>query len=481
MSLESVFRIKEHGSTVGREVVGGATTFMALSYIIFVQPAVLSLSGTGGMDPSAVMLATCLCSALACVVMGLWANLPVALAPAMGHNFFFAFTVCGLVSTGGFGLTWQEALGANFISGVLFLLLSIVGMRAAIMNAIPDGIKYAIAAGIGLLIAFVGFKWAGIIVGQPATYLGLGNIINPVTLLSLFGLLVMGILLAVHFRGAIVVGMAATALAGWLAMRWWGQNWGYELVSMPRELGFPHISATAGKFIGGLGSLFSDNHPLTQVILVIFTFLLLDVFDTIGTLVAVGERAGLMKNGQLPRARQAMMADAVGTISGAAMGTSTITSYIESSAGIAVGARTGLAAIVTAGFLLISIVAYPLVGVLGSTVQLEAGQLGSHLVCQAENFNVIQCYPVVAPVLIVIGCYMLPVIRQIKWDDFSEALPAFLTIAVMQFSMSITDGIAWGFISYAVLKLLTGKARQCPLLVYSCAVMFVLYYWWGKG
>lgn len=477
MSLERFFQIKENGSTIGREIVGGATTFVALSYIIFVQPAVLSGCG---MDSSAVMFATCVCSAFACLIMGLWANLPIALAPAMGHNFFFAFTVCGAAAIGGMGFSWQEALAANLIGGMIFLLISLLGLRAAIMNAIPESLKYAIAAGIGLLIAFVGLQWSGIIVSQSATYVELGHLKNPVTLLSLFGILVIGVLLSLHIRGAILVGMITTALGGYLATRWWGQNWGYALVSTAMDTGFPHVSATAGKAFGGLASLFT-NHSISVILLVIFTFLLLDVFDTIGTLVGVTERAGLMKNGQLPRARQALMADALGTISGAAMGTSTITSYIESSAGVAAGARTGLASVVTAVLLLLSIFAYPLVGVLGTVVTLPAAQLGSEMVNQVDIFNRINCYPVIAPVLIIIGCYMLPTVRSIQWDDFSEAIPAFLTIVIMQFAMSITDGIAWGFVSFALLKLFTGKACQCPAMVYICSVLFVLYYAFGKG
>jgi len=475
-SLDKFFQIRPRGSTIAREILGGTSTFMALSYIIFVQPAVLSQCQTGPMDRSAVMFATCLCSALACLVMGLWANLPIALAPAMGHNFFFAFTVCGTVGTGVFALTWPEALAANFIAGILFLLVSVFGLRAAIMDALPDCLKYAIAAGIGLFIAFIGLEWAGIVVGKPATYIGLGSFKNPVTLLSLFGLLITGIMLVLRFRGAILLGMVLTALAGFLATRLWGQNWGFALVSEAHLQKFPDVSATAGKFWHGLGNLFSDSHSLPQVLLVIFTFLILDVFDTIGTLVGVSERAGLMHNGKLPRARRAMIADAVGTISGAVMGTSTITSYVESSAGISAGARTGLATVVTAGLFLLSIFAYPLVGILGTEVQLTSAQLGSKLIVQPEFFNTVKCYPVVAPVLIVVGCYMLPVISRIKWDDFSEALPAFLTIVVMQFSMSITDGIAWGFISFAALKLCSGRYRQCPPMVYLCSVLFVLYY-----
>ncbi len=466
MALNRFFKIEQRGSTIGTEILGGASTFMALSYIIIVQPTVMSVAG---MEPGAVMVATCVCSSLACLVMGLAANLPIALAPAMGHNFFFAFTVCGLAARGGFGLSWQEALAANFAAGVLFLVLSLLGLRKAIMDAIPEGLKFAIAVGIGLLITMVGLEWSGIIVASPATYITLGGLHHPVTLLSLFGLLVMGFLLSVHFRGAILVGMLVTAGAGFLATKIWGGGWDYALVSGARLEGFPDVSATAGKFIGGFGSL-TRNHHVSQVILVIFTFLLLDLFDTIGTLVGLGERAGLMQDGQLPQAREAMMADAVGTLSGAALGTSTITSYIESTTGIVVGARTGLASIVTAALLLLSMFAYPLVSVLGTAVTVPAGELGAVVDSQ------VNCYPIIAPVLIVVGCFMVPMVKRIDWDNFAEALPALLTIVIMQFSWSITDGIAWGFISYTLLKLLSGKMKQCPWIVTACSVLFVLYY-----
>ena len=468
MSLGSFFRIEENGSTPGREIIGGATTFVALSYIIFVQPAVLGSCPTGPMDKSAVMFATCLFSGLACILMGLWAKLPIALAPAMGHNFFFAFTVCGIAGPGAFGLTWQEALAANFTAGILFLLLSFAGLRTAVMNAIPQSLKLSIAAGIGLLIAFIGLEWAGIIVGHPAKYVALGNMINPVTLLSLFGLLVIGILLVLGLRGAILIGMLITALAGYLAGNILGHEWEYTLVSGIGSPAFPNVGATFGKCFTGFGPLLGRGWSV--VALIVFTFLLLDFFDTIGTLVGLGERSGLMQNGTLPRARQALMTDALATIGGAVGGTSTITSYIESSAGIAAGARTGLASVVTGLLLLLSIAAYPLVEVIGAAVAVPAALIGG------VGSQPVTCYPVIAPVLIVIGCYMLPVIRKIEWEDFSEGLPAFLSILVMMLSMSITDGIAWGFISYAALKIFTGRWRSCPPTVTICAVLFVLYY-----
>lgn len=461
MSLDSFFKIKAHGSTVAQEVLGGASTYTALSYIIFVQPLVLSLCG---MDPGAVMLATCICSAAACLIMGLWANLPIALAPAMGHNFFFALIVCGPVAQSGLGLTWPEALAANFIAGVLFLAISLAGLRQVIMNAIPESLKYAIAAGIGLLIAFIGLQWSGIVIGHPVTYVTLGSLKNPVTLLSIFGLLTIAVLSVFKVRAAILIGMVLTAGVGYAVSHFTS----VPLVKLAGETEFPNISATFGHVFGGFPSLFS--HGSAVAVMVIFTFLLLDVFDTIGTLVGLGQRAGLMKDGQLPNAKRALAADALGTILGTIFGTSTITSYIESAAGIAAGARTGLAAVTTAVLFLLSIVAYPLIAVFGTAVTVPAQLLGG------ISETPINCYPVIAPVLIIIGCYMLPMVKHIDWDDLTEAIPAFLTFVVMQFSFSITDGIAWGFIAYAALKTVTGNCRRCPITVYVCSVLFIIHY-----
>ncbi len=469
MSLDSYFRISQNNSTITREINGGITTFITLSYIIFVQPAVMNMCG---MDRGAVMIATCICSALACFAMGLMANLPIALAPAMGHNFFFALTVCGTM-----GYSWQEALSANFIAGILFLLLSICGVRKIIMQSIPESLKFAIAAGIGLLIAMIGLEWSGIVVSKGFTYITIGNISNPVTLLSVFGLLLTAVLISLKLRGAILIGMIITAGTGYLATHYFSESIGYNLVSTASSHKTPEISATAGKiFTEGFASLFSGKHAIHSIILIIFTFLLLDIFDTIGTLVGLTQRAGLLKDGKIPKANQAMAADAIGTLSGTIMGTSTITSYVESSAGIAAGARTGLAAIVTGILMLLGIFAYPLLGIFGTKVEIPASELGSTLTCTPEFMNTVSCYPVVAPVLIIIGCYMLPVIKRIDWDDFSQALPAFLTIIIMQCSFSITDGIAWGFISYSLIKLFTGKAKTCPLTVYICSILFITYY-----
>ena len=441
--LDKLFHLKEGGTTVQQEVVGGVTTFMALSYIIFVQPAVLSACG---MDMGAVMLATCISSAIATIMMALYANYPIALAPAMGHNFFFAYTVCGPLAAGGLGYTWQEALGAVFISGTIFIILSLFGFREFIVNVIPDSLKYSIAVGIGLLIAFTGFEWAGIVVGNPATYVGLGDIKNPPVLLSIFGLLLMIVLLIFKVRGAIIIGLIAAALGGWLI----GLTEYHGIISLPK------ISTPAIMKLNILG-LFTKADFLT----IIFVFFFLDLFDTIGTLVGVSEQAGFMKEGKLPRARQALLSDAVGTVSGAMLGTSTVTSYIESAAGVAVGARTGLANIVTAFLMLISLLFYPLMRMVGGEVQLSDGVI---------------IRPIIAPALIIVGSFMLKGISKLKWDDFTEVFPAFITIMVMPLAFSITEGIAMGFIALSFCKLVSGRLKEVHWLIHLFSVLFIIRY-----
>jgi AGZA family xanthine/uracil permease-like MFS transporter len=441
--LDKLFHLKKAGTTIQQEVVGGVTTFMALSYIIFVQPAVMSACG---MDMGAVMLATCISSAIATIMMALYANYPIALAPAMGHNFFFAYTVCGPLAAGGLGYTWQEALGAVFISGALFIILSLFGFREFIVNMIPDSLKYSIAVGIGLLIAFTGFEWSGIVVGNPATYVGLGDIKSAPVLLSIFGLLIMIVLLIFKVRGAIIIGLIAAAIGGWLI----GLTHYHGIISLPK------ISTPAIMKLDILG-LFTKADFLT----IIFVFFFLDLFDTIGTLVGVSEQAGFMIKGKLPRARQALLSDAVGTVSGALLGTSTVTSYIESAAGVAVGARTGLANIVTAFLMLISLLFYPLMRMVGGEVALSGGAV---------------LRPIIAPALIVVGSFMLKGIGKIKWDDFTEVFPAFITIMVMPLAFSITEGIAMGFIALTFCKLVSGRLKEVHWLIHLFTVLFIMRY-----
>ncbi len=435
--LDRLFNLKVNKTNVKTEVIAGITTFMTLSYIIFVQPTVLSACG---MDFGAVLVATCVSSALATFLMGIYANYPVALAPGMGQNFFFAYTVVLKM-----GVPWQKALGAVFISGALFLLLSFFGFREKLIDGIPDSLKEAIAVGIGLFIAMIGFQWSGIVVGSASTLVGIGSLHSAPVLLSLFGLLLTVILVAARVRGALLWGILATALAG-LPL---------GVVKYHGILGpVPSLAPTllkldiAGAFDLGLVS-------------VVFVFFFLALFDSVGTLVGVSNQAGLLVDGKLPRAKEALAADAFGSVSGALLGTSTVTAYVESAAGVAEGGRTGLANMVTGVLMLAALSLYPLSRMVGDGFKLAGGA---------------QIYPVVAPALIVVGSMMLRNVRRIRWEDATEAIPAFLTMVLMPFAFSITEGIAFGFISYSLLKLITGRGREVHWIVYLFAALFVVRY-----
>jgi len=509
-----MFRLRESGATISGEIRGGLVTFLTLSYILFVQPAVLAATG---MPPGDVFFATCVCSAAACFLMGALANYPFALAPAMGHNFFFAFTVCAAAPLG-MGFTWQEALAANLIAGVSFLALSFFGLRETIMHAVPKGLKHAIAVGIGLLIAFVGLQYGGIVQNSPAVLVRLGDLTNPLVLVVLAGIAVTAILLVLKFRAAILLGILATAiLAAMLGQVAYHPSDGLELVTehdylvragviegdpsavapVPADqarviLAEPRASEHLAGRIVAIPSLpqktplavlkhpaeMFRNRPLTDVLFVIFIFFFLDLFDTVGTLIGVSERAGFLDaHGHLPRARQALLADAGGTVLGTLIGTSTITTYVESAAGVREGARTGLAAIVTGVLLLLALFFAPLVEAVGMgahVVQAGTGETLRQVVCGTPIE--VKFYPVIAPVLVVVGVMMMGSVRKIAWDDYTEAIPAFLTVIVMQFSLSITDGVAWGFITYALLKTAAGRFRDLHALVVMFAFLFILQY-----
>ncbi|MBS3734809.1 MAG: NCS2 family permease [Phycisphaerae bacterium] len=465
-----MFDIRQRGSTVGREIVGGTTTFMAMSYILFVQPAVLSKTG---MDAGGVFMATAIAAAAACFLMGLLANYPIALAPGMGQNFFFVFTLCGIgAASGAFALTWQEALALTCVTGALFLALSVVGFRARVLNAIPDALKSGIAAGIGLFIALIGFEWGNLIAPDPATGVTLAPLDgNYVALLTLGGLAVMLALTAWRARGAILIGILLTTAACWGV----GQLWGVPAIQWQGAIAMPDgLGATAGGFVSGFASLGDKLLSANWLDVIVFAFILLfmDLFDTVGTLVGVAGRAGLMRDGRLPRAERALAADAGGTVLGAALGTSTVTSYIESATGVSDGARTGLAPIATGACLLAALLFQPVVMMVGGGVPVEQTLIvGGHPVSQT-----VLRYPMIAPALILVGAMMVRSLRGIAWDDVTEALPAFLTAVAMPFAYSISDGIALGFITYAVAKAVTGRLRECPLVVYIFAALFVARY-----
>jgi adenine/guanine/hypoxanthine permease len=432
---------------VHREVVGGVTTFLAMSYIIFVQPGVLSQAG---MDFSAVMAATCLSAAVSTFLMGWLANYPVALAPGMGENFFFVYTLVGAAPLG-FGLTWQQALAAVLVAGVFFILLTVSGLRSKIIDSIPASLKIGIAAGIGLFITLIGLEYGNLVVASPATLVRLGNFRQPVALVAILGLLVMIVLLALRVRGAILVGILATT--GIAAC--FGQVHYHGLVAVDL-----HLAPTLWKF--DLVGLLHVSPPTLAT--AIFVLLYLALFDTVGTLVGVGQQAGLLRDGKLPRSGQALFADAVGTTVGGALGTSTITCFIESAAGVSDGARTGLANMVTGGLFLAAMFFSPLASMIGGGVSVGL---------DAQHHPILR-YPTLAPALIVVGAMMLKVVRELEWDDPTEYLPAFLTLVGIPLTFSIADGIAFGFISYAAAKLLTGRGRQCPTLTYVFAALFVV-------
>ncbi len=434
--MERFFKLEEYNTSVKIEALGGLTTFMTMSYIIFIQPAILS---TTGMDKGAVMVATCVSAAIATLLMGLLAKYPIALAPAMGHNIFFAVIVCGTM-----GYSWQVALGAVFISGTIFIILSIIGVWKKLIASVPDSLKNSIAVGIGLLIALVGLEYGGIVVDKSGVLVGLGDLTSKPVILVLFGLLLTSILMVLKIRGAILIGILATALLGIPLgiVKYQG------IVSSP-----PSLAPTFFK-LDILGALKSG------LIAVVFVFFLLDLFDTMGTLIGVSTPAGFLKEGKLPRADKAMFSDAVGTVCGAFMGTSTVTSYIESSTGISQGARTGLANVFISFLFLIALFFSPL-----------AEMIGGEYIYEGMTLR-----PVVAPPLIIVGCLMMVGVRAIDWEDKTEAIPAFLTIIIMPLTLSITEGIAFGFISYSLLKLVTGKGKEVHWIIYLFSVLFIIRY-----
>ena len=440
--LEKLFAIKENGTSLRREFVAGLTNFMTISYIIFVQPSMLSLSG---MDYGAVMVATCLSSALATFCMAYFTNYPVVLAPGMGLNAYFVFELCL-----GKGIPWQEALGIVFIAGMLFFILSFVGIREAIMNALPPSLQNAIAIGIGLFIAFIGLQMSGIITKDPATFITRGDLDSTPVLLSLFGIAVTLALIARKVRGAILIGIFISAVANLI----FGIATFDRIVALP-----PDLTPTLFKL--RFPNILDKLDLILDMIPFIFVFFAIDMFDSIGTLTAIGYRAELLQEGKLTKARGALLTDAGSTVGGSLLGTSTVTCYIESAAGITEGGRTGLTAAVTGVCMLLSLFFYPLVKIVGGGFQVGPSAF---------------LYPIIAPALIVVGGLMLRNVSQIDWEDITESIPAFLTMLMMPLSFSITDGIGFGLISLAFLKLVTGRRKEIHPVIYYFALFFIACY-----
>ena len=432
--IERLFRLQENGTTVRTEVLGGLTTFMTMAYIVFVNPQVLS--GTG-MDFDSVMVATCLAAGIATLVMGLAANYPIAVAPGMGQNFFFLTVVTTM------GITWQTALGAVLVSGVVFFMLTFLRIREMIIDAVPDGLKFAIPVGIGLFITMIGLKNAGIVVVPEAGVLPvLGDLTLAPTVVALAGLVATVALLGRRVPGAILIGIVVATL---LALSMGLVEW-QGLVSSPPSLAPTFMALDLERLLD------------VSVLLVVVVFLYMAIFDAIGTLIGIGEQAGLMRDGKLPRATRALMADSSGTIVGSVLGTSTVTAYVESATGVEAGARTGLANIVTGVCFLLALLFSPFVRMVGGGVDVE-------------GLGILN--PLTAPALIVVGSFMARNVTKIDWLDVTEAFPAFLVAVGIPFTSSIADGIAFGFISYPVIKLLSGRGREVSVLVYVLGALFV--------
>jgi len=424
--VEQLFKLKQHGTTVRTEIMAGITTFMTMAYILAVNPGILSATG---MPAGGVFTATALASMIATLLMAFMANLPIALAPGMGLNAFFAFTVVLTM-----GYSWQLALTAVFVEGIIFILMSFFNIREAIVKSIPQNIKNAVSVGIGLFIAFIGLQNAGIIANNDATLVSLGDVTKGAPLVAIIGLVVSGVLLAFKVKGALLIGIVATTIIGIP----------FGVTSIPK--GWSPVSAPAAPLF--MQFEFSQIFTLDFVV-VMFTFLFVDIFDTIGTLVGVTTQAGIIsKNGEIPKVKQALLADAIGTVAGAALGTSTVTSYVESASGVAEGGRTGLTSLTTGILFGLALFLSPLFLLVPSAAT--------------------------APALILVGLFMLSPVKDIDLTDFTEAIPAFLTIIMMPLAYSIAEGLVFGILSYIFLKAITGKAKDISIVTWIVGAFFIL-------
>ncbi|NLC69082.1 MAG: NCS2 family permease [Clostridiaceae bacterium] len=440
--LERLFKLKENGTNVRTEIVAGITTFMTMAYILIVNPNILS---DAGMDKGAVFTATALSAAIATILMAFLANYPVALASGMGLNAYFAYAVVL-----GMGYSWKIALTAVFIEGIIFIILTLLRFREAIINSIPNNLKYGITVGIGLFIAFIGFQNAGIIVNDDATLIALGNLKSLTVILSIIGIIIMTLLIYKKVKGALLWGILIT----------------YALGIICQFVGLYKVDEAAGVYSlipSGIISLPPSLAPIflkfdfegafalgVNFLVVMFAFLFVDLFDTVGTLIGVASKANLLdKDGKLPRVKEALLTDAIGTVVGAGLGTSTVTSYVESAAGVAEGGRTGLPALTTGILLIVSLVFSPILTIIPSFAT--------------------------APALVVVGLYMASVIIKIDFsEDFTEALPAFLAMIIMPFSYSIANGIMFGILAWFVLKIVSGRIKEVHPVIYVLVVLFVL-------
>lgn len=425
--MNNWFKLKERGTSVSTEIIAGITTFFTMVYIVIVNPGILSSTG---MEFNGVFIATVLASIVATLIMGIWSNYPIVIAPGMGLNAFFAYSVVA-----GYGVSWQVALGAVFIAGLLFIVLSLTSFRYMLLDAIPASLKHAITAGIGLFITTVGLQNAGIIADSESNLITIGNLAEPMTYLTIIGLIITVVLMAYNVKGYLFIGMVVTAILAWIMGLFQMPE---SIISMPEGL-------TATAFQLDLAGVFSNG-----LYTIIFTFLLITLFDTTGTMLGVAEQAGLLKDGKFPRSRGALLADAVGTTTGALLGTSPTSAYIESSTGVAAGGRTGLTAVTVSVLLALTLFFTPIVSVISGIPAITS------------------------PALIIVGYFMISVISKINWKDLEETFPAFLIIILTPLTHSIATGIGVGFIFYPVLKLLRGKGKDVHPVFYVFAVLFFI-------
>ncbi|GGD70955.1 xanthine/uracil permease [Croceicoccus mobilis] len=433
--LERMFELASRGTNVRTEVLAGITTFLTMAYIVLVNPAIL---GAAGMPIAAVAAATCFAAAFASILMGFTSNTPLAMAPGMGLNAYFSFTVVQQM-----GVPWQTALGCVFVSGIAFFLLTLTGIRQLIVSAIPNYLFAAVAGGIGLFIGFIGFKDAGIIVANPATFVALGDLKEPGAALAIFGLLLIAALSVWNVKGAMLIGIVATTVLGWA----------FGMVTInPEPYSLEAMTATI--FQLDLGSVFGfDGAAGLGIVEIIFVFLFVDLFDNIGTLVAVTKRAGLMTpDGKIPRLNRILFTDATATVVGSMAGTSTVTSYVESAAGVQAGGRTGLTAIVTGVLFLAMMFVAPY----AQLIPLSA----------------------TAPALIIVGGLMLLPLAEVEWEDPLSAIPAFLTVAMIPLTFSIANGLAFGITAHALLKLVRGTITRTDWFLLVLAALFVIRFVW---
>lgn len=445
--MENFFKLKENGTDVKKEVVAGITTFLTMAYIIAVNPSILSVTG---MPQGALVTATCLAAGITTILMGLYANLPFALASGMGLNAFFAFTVCGSM-----GASWQVALTAVLVEGIIFIILSLTKVREAVVDTIPMNLKYAVTAGIGLFITFIGFADAGVVVSNPATFVSLGNFVTPNVIITVIGIIVIVVMSKNNVKGSILWGILICAVLGWIyAAISPAAAIYYKIWPLPTKVfEFQSISPIAFKFDF---AYMTNSNTFWQFLIVMFTFLFVDFFDTVGTLVGVASKADMLdKNGKVPKAGKALLVDAVGTTMGACFGVSTVTTFIESSAGVVEGGRTGLTSIVTGVLFLIAMFFAPIFVAIPSCAT--------------------------APALIIVGFFMMENVVKIDFSDFTEGVPAFLTIAMMPLTYSIGDGLTMGILSYAVLNLVnniftkdSSKKKKMSGVMYVLAIIFII-------